>query len=114
MTKDRSGIGVLLDTVASLYRTRVVLLCFTLESLSQGDAAAQFLYEVSNTFAGLVAVSCPSPEAALDLGHEFVVAGTITLALFVGGREVARSVGGGGETMMRMMIERHAGTSRRS
>lgn len=114
MTKDGSGIGGLLDAVASLYRTRVVLLCFTLEPLSQGDEAAQFLREVSNTFAGLVAVSCVGPEAALDLAHEFVVAGTTTLALFVGGMEVARSVGGGGETMMRMMIERYAGAGQYS
>ena len=33
-----------------------------------------------------------------------------TLALFVGGKEVARSVGEGGETMMRKMIERYADT----
>ena len=99
----------MLDSIASLYRARVVLLCFTLEPLSRGDAATLFLREVSDAFAGLVAVSCLAPECALDIGHEFVVAGTITLALFVGGREVARSVGGGGETMMRKMIEMYAG-----
>ncbi len=76
MTNGRSGVGALLDTIASLYRARVVLLCFTLEPLSQGDAAALFLREVSNTFAGLVAVSCVGPEGALELAHEFVVAGT--------------------------------------
>ena len=111
MTTGSSEFGALLDSIASLYRTRVVLLCFTLEPLSEGDAAALFLREVSDSFAGLVAVSCLSPECALDIGHEFVVAGTITLALFVGGREVARSVGGGGETMMRKMIERYVGAA---
>ena len=39
----------------------------------------------------------------------FSAGGTVTLLLIVGGKEAARSVGEGGETMMRMMIERYAG-----
>jgi hypothetical protein len=48
-------------------------------------------------------------ESDSELAREFAVAGTITLVLFVGGKEAARSVGEGGETMMRKMIEMYAG-----
>jgi hypothetical protein len=66
---------------------------------------------VSNSFGGRVAVLCVRPESASELAREFAAAATITLALFVGGKEVARSVGEGGETMMRKMIERYAGAA---
>ena len=109
MTNGRSRVEGLANTIASPGGGGIVLLCFTPELTSCSGAARQFLNEVANTFAGRVAVSCVRPEGDSDFAHEFVVAGAITLALFVGGREVARSVGDGGETMMRVMIERYAG-----
>lgn len=47
-------------------------------------------------------------ESDSELAREFAVAGTTTLALFVDGKEAARSVGEGGETLMRKMIELYA------
>lgn len=107
MTTGRSDIERLVDAVAGLGDTRVVLLCFAQESLSQSDAAGRFLREMADAFAGRVTVSCVRPESASDVAHEFAVAGVVTPALFVDGKEAARSVGEGGETMMRKLVERN-------
>jgi hypothetical protein len=108
MTDDMLGVGGLADVIAALAGTRLVLLCFPRQSGPRSDEAGRFIYEVSSSFGGLVAVLCVGPEVASELAREFAASATITLALFVGGKEVARSVGEGGETMMRKMIERYA------
>lgn len=111
MIDDVSGVAGLVDVIAALAGTRLVLLCFPRQSGPESDAAERFIFEVSNSFGGRVAVLCVRPESASELAREFAAAATITLALFVGGKEVARSVGEGGETMMRKMIERYAGAA---
>lgn len=109
MMASRLGISGLVEGIAALGGTSLVLLCIPPESGSHSDAAGRFLNEVLSSYGGRIAVLCLGPASASELAHEFAVVGTRTLALFVGGKEVARSVGEGGETMMRKMIEMYAG-----
>jgi hypothetical protein len=109
MMVSKLGISGLVEVIAELGGARLLLLCFTPGPGAQYEAAKRFLDEVSNSFGGRVVVLCIGPVSASELSQEFAIAGTITLTLFVGGKEVARSVGEGGETMMRKMIEMYAG-----
>ena len=109
MISSRLGVGQLVEGISALCGARLVLLCFTPEPGTRSDAVGRFLDDVSSSFGGRVGVLCIHPENAPELAHEFAIVGTTTLALFVGGKEAARSVGEGGETMMRKMIEMYAG-----
>jgi hypothetical protein len=98
----------MLKVVAPGGDRRLVLVCFLAGPDAWWDTAQRFLSEVSQTFGGRVAVACVFPERAPDLAHEFAVTCAVTLSLFVDGEEAARSVGEGGETMLRRIIERHS------
>ena len=88
---------------------RILLACFTPESDAASCPAKRFLREVSEANGGKVAVACITRRSEPRLAHEYASGAVLTLVLFVGGKAAARSVGGGGETMMRRLIELHVG-----
>ena len=109
MIVGRTVADMLKDASASVGKRRVVLLCFSAGPGAQHDTAVGFLNEVSRAFGGRVMTASVSPGDDSELAREYAVAGTVTLVLFADGQEAARSVGGGGETMLWKLIERHAG-----
>jgi hypothetical protein len=90
---------------------RLLLICFLAGPDALWDAAQRFMDDISQSFGERVAATYAGPETAPDLSHEFAVTWAVTLVLFVDGDEAARSIGDGGETMLRKMIERHVSSA---
>jgi hypothetical protein len=107
MSAAKSVKNMLAKVVAPGRSRRLVLVCFLAGPDALWDAAQRFVDDISQSFGARVAAAYVSPETAPDLSHEYAVTWAVTLALFVDGEEAARSIGDGGETMLRKMIERH-------
>lgn len=107
MITRRSVVVELEDAFAAARGGHILLLCFPPVQGARHDAAG-FLGDVTRSFGGRVMTASVGPDEDSELARTYAVAGTLTLVLLIDGREAARSVGEGGETMMRIMIERHA------